>query len=154
MEDGTVRVFIYKIGDGAQRRSAEMLARVFRKEFGVEVDYTKIPRDEYGKPQPVSGWHFSISHSGPYWGVAMAREAVGFDLQLRRPINERMRRRILTSEESGDLLEAWVLKEAYAKMLGTGIGLGFNKVSCAEIRKRCKVEDWSGREYVSYVVMT
>ena len=130
-----------------------MLARVFREEFGEEVDYAEIPRDERGKPQPVKGWHFSISHSGPYWGVAVAREAVGFDLQLRRLINERLRRRILMPEENGDLLEAWVLKEAYAKMLGVGLELGFNKVSCAEIRKRCRVEDWSGREYVSYVVM-
>ena len=66
-----------------------------------------------------------------------------------------MARRILVPGEEaldGDLLRSWVLKEAYAKMTGEGLGLTFRKIKAAEILEKCKVEDYSTGKYVCFVV--
>ena len=54
--------------------------------------------------------------------------------------------------ENEDLLVAWVLKEAYLKYLGIGLGLGMKNISCTEIRQNYLVEDWSTDDYIAYVV--
>ena len=64
----------------------------------------------------------------------------------------RLRRKILADGENEDLLVAWVLKEAYVKYLGVGLELGMKNISCAEIRQKCLVENWSTEDYVAYVV--
>ena len=66
------QVYVYKVDGGAQRKTRELFARVFREKYGVDVDYDKILRNVYGKPQKVEGYYFNVSHSGNYWGIAIA----------------------------------------------------------------------------------
>ncbi len=80
--------------------------------------------------------HFSVSHSGDWWGCLMAEEPVGFDLEVcRKKVSyERISERFFTEEEHDWILslgqeaffEVWVRKEAYVKFLGTGLGEGLS----------------------------
>lgn len=146
------QVYVYKVDGGAQRKTRELFARVFREKCGVDVDYDKVLRNAHGKPQTVEDYYYNVSHSGDYWGIAIANTEIGFDLQCRREMPARLRRKILTDGEEEDLLVAWVLKEAYLKYLGIGLELGMSNISCAKIRQKYTVENWSTDDYVAYVV--
>lgn len=86
--------------------------------------------------------HFSVSHSGDWWGCLMADEPVGFDLEVcREKVNyEKISGRFFTQEEHDWILsmgqeaffEIWVRKEAFVKYLGTGLGEGLSSFTVIE----------------------
>jgi 4'-phosphopantetheinyl transferase len=110
------------------------------------IQDTPILREPKGKPyfadmplkngKPLSEVHFSISHSGDWWGCLMADETIGFDLEVcRENVNyEKLARRFFTEEEHAWILamgqeaffEVWVRKEAFVKYLGSGLGEGLS----------------------------
>lgn len=97
-----------------------------------EADF-RIEEDENGRPfAPEAPGHLSLSHSGSCAAAAVSFRPVGIDLQAIRPISDRVLARLCSAEERGWLEEAreeraarairlWTMKEAYGKMLGTGI---------------------------------
>ncbi len=111
-----------------------------------------IERTEKGKPfftgLPAVGQegapavHFSVSHSGSWWGCLMAGEPVGFDLEvIREKVHyEKIARRFFTEGECEFILTAgadaffdvWVRKEAYVKYLGSGLAEGLDSFSVVE----------------------
>jgi 4'-phosphopantetheinyl transferase len=84
---------------------------------------------------------FSISHCGPYVGVAFADAACGLDLEVAgRSVDLSVARRFAAVERDYILtappalaperfLEVWVKKEAYLKWLGQGLGAGLGSFS-------------------------
>lgn len=93
-----------------------------------------------GRPvAPESGWHFSISHSGPWVAVAFSRRCVGCDLEtgasLRRDDLAGMARLVFSPQEITRLavlqdrpdlqraffLTVWCRKEAVLKAAGLGL---------------------------------
>lgn len=134
-----------------------------------------IERTEKGKPffagLPASktielpSIHFSVSHSGNWWGCLMAGEPVGFDLEaIRERVNYRkIAERFFSKEErewvktSGPdtFYDIWVRKEAYVKYLGTGLAEGLNSFSTVEDRKFLKKlireKDNSGKQLHCYI---
>ena len=106
-----------------------------------EVDFCY---SEKGKPYLKDGeFHFSISHSGEWAAVALAPDPVGIDIEIIKPINSRLKRRICNdddlvflSQTEGDenltLLKIWTAKEAYFKKTGSGI-TDFKAVSYNDI---------------------
>ncbi len=90
--------------------------------------------------------HFSLSHSGSWWGCLMAEEPVGFDLEVcREKVNyEKIARRFFTKEECELILsngldafyDVWVRKEAYVKYLGSGLAEGLDSFSVIENGER------------------
>ncbi len=120
----------------------------------------KIPRssvefsyNEYGKPfLKGGGYNFSVSHSGDYVAFAGgAASETGVDIQIADRADHRLAERFFTKEEYAAICAApspereffriWTLKEAYVKMLGTGMATPFNsfnvltedfaKISCS-----------------------
>jgi len=101
--------------------------------------YFVISKDRFDEKLPV---HFSVSHSGRWWGCLMAEETVGFDLEVcRQKVNyEKIADRFFSQEESqyvrsaglDAFFEIWVRKEAFVKYLGTGIGEGLDSFSVLE----------------------
>ena len=107
---------------------------------------TLILKEPKGKPyfadmplkngKPLSEIHFSISHSGDWWGCLMADETIGFDLEVcRENVNyEKIAQRFFTEEERDWILsvgleaffDVWVRKEAFVKYLGSGLGEGLS----------------------------
>lgn len=111
-----------------------------------------IKREPKGKPffadlplhdgKPLTPVHFSVSHSGDWWGCLMADERVGFDLEVcREQVNyEKIAKRFFTKEEHDWIssigqeafFEVWVRKEAFVKYLGTGLGEGLSSFTVIE----------------------
>lgn len=127
-------------------------ARPGRKISGLVPEEAVIARGGTGKPyftglpepdgKGAPAVHYSVSHSGDWWGCLMAEEPVGFDMEVcREKINyEKIARRYFTEEEYKLILSAgldvffdvWVRKEAYVKYLGTGLSEGLDRFSVAE----------------------
>lgn len=89
-----------------------------------------LQRTPKGKPYADLPLQFSISHSGEWVAVAVDKHPIGIDLEVLRPINPKLTRKVCTEQdllhlESGDpdqrFLEIWTAKEAYFKRIGTGI---------------------------------
>lgn len=145
---------IVQVDGDARRQSAELFERYFTELTGVSVKYADLQRDENGKPMPINGWHFSLSHSGSFWALVVDRSEIGIDIEVPRVVPERVVRRALADDElpeQGDVLRTWVIKEAYAKLLGVGIGLDFRSVSVPQIQQKVRIEDYSTDDYICYI---
>ncbi|MDD4566221.1 MAG: 4'-phosphopantetheinyl transferase superfamily protein [Eubacteriales bacterium] len=116
-----------------------------------ELKALRILRDRKGKPYPMfpcaeeSGpvnrqpIHYSVSHSGTWWGCMIADEPVGFDLEkYREKVNHlKIAKRYFTETEYQYILntglngffKVWVRKEAYVKFLGFGLAKGLDSFS-------------------------
>lgn len=110
-----------------------------------------IDREAKGKPffrglsyesgAGISPVHFSVSHSGSWWGCLMSHEPVGFDLEVCREKVDYLKiaRRFFTEEEyelvrsgsSDTFFDIWVRKEAFVKFTGAGLGEGLSSFSVA-----------------------
>ena len=89
----------------------------------------------------AGGWDFNVSHSGDYVAVAVARRAVGIDLEKVRPVREMVSlvRRYFHPDESAawaacdDSLREeaffvlWSAREAAMKCAGLGLAKGLAK---------------------------
>ena len=103
--------------------------------------------EKSGKPVIENGF-ISISHSGKYAVCAVADAPVGVDIEVRRTVSPAISRRVLTDAERAEyraepsddyLLRKFVIKEAYFKMTGEGLGGSFRGVEETEgrlVRKR------------------
>jgi len=162
----------------SENRDSDVLVRKALREYcGIqkikltdeELRDIVIEREGKGKPcfaglstagdqgNPVI--HFSLSHSGSWWGCLMAEEPVGFDLEVcREKVNyEKIAQRFFTKEECELILaegldafyDVWVRKEAYVKYLGTGLAEGLDSFSVIKdgerspevISKKSKAQD-------------
>ncbi len=86
--------------------------------------------EKSGKPV-IDGGYISLSHSGKYAVCAYADCPVGVDIEVNRVVSPALSRRILCEAERKEyraapdneyLLRKFVIKEAYFKMTGEGIG--------------------------------
>lgn len=103
------------------------------KTFHIPFSEQHIDYGLYGKPylRDYPNAHFNISHSGQFVGCAVSKHPVGIDIQeivyYRRDVaqhicspNELLQIET-SSEPSAEFTKIWTQKEAYLKMLGTGI---------------------------------
>ena len=107
----------------------QLLAELYRAETGQ--DLPRIAVTSRGKPYfPDTPWHFSISHAQNHVFCALSQRNIGIDAEeADRPIDPRLAERLLSPGELEKfdnsremLLKLWVLKEAYAKLTGRGLG--------------------------------
>ena len=117
-----------------------MVRTALAAQFGIPPEEVPLLRTEKGKPYTTLPMEFSITHSGDWVAVAFDTEPIGIDLEVRRPINEKLARRLCTEQDlshlKGDfnlrLLELWTAKEAHFKRIGTGI-TNLKSVSYAQL---------------------
>jgi phosphopantetheinyl transferase len=107
-----------------------------------------------GRPlQSTLGWHVSVSHDDGLVVAAVARRAVGVDVQRVTPVDRPLVDRWLTREEGVEVLGAgssadaaftrlWARKEAVAKAIGLGLEMPFDRV---DVRGRSTVLGAAGR---------
>jgi 4'-phosphopantetheinyl transferase len=83
-----------------------------------------------GKPYFLDGkLHFSISHTKRHAFCCLSEANIGLDAEeLDRKVSPALMNKILSANEKArchteaDVLRLWVLKEAYAKLTGKGLG--------------------------------
>ncbi|MGN1303862.1 MAG: 4'-phosphopantetheinyl transferase family protein [Oscillospiraceae bacterium] len=125
-------------GDKVRSLFSELLMRYEASEqLGVDFNELIFDKGEFGKPYIVGfgGYDFSVSHSGQAIAFAGGFSAVGADIELikrrrngasQRFFAENEVRYIEQSANSDEaFFEIWTKKEAYSKMLGKGLSLGF-----------------------------
>ncbi|MBR3264215.1 hypothetical protein IKF94_03240 [Candidatus Saccharibacteria bacterium] len=142
-----MKIFIYESAD-PKKYAANFFADAFFKYTGKDFSpeqYEKLPRESSGKPKPIENTHFSISHSDKYWGIALSNKPVGLDLQSKtnhgkpRDFSMRALQKILAPEEKiidQNPLNNFVAKEAYSKLTGKGLSIGFSKLNANELIKK------------------
>ena len=87
--------------------------------------------NEHGAPYLAVGPYFSISHCKQGIVVAVSETPIGIDIEAIRPLNEGLLQKAMNPQEQAQIAAAanpeqefirlWTRKEAYVKMLGTGI---------------------------------
>lgn len=109
-----------------------LIRREASRSLGVPFRGLRFGYGEHGKPYIADalGYNFSVSHSGGCIAFAESAENIGVDVQLRQG-GKRFAARFFTENErqyaqQGDreFFEVWTRKEAYVKMLGTGLAYG------------------------------
>ena len=125
---------IWKKLDNEDGHSAgrQLLEQLYRQVTGCAMP--PIAVTDRGKPYfENSDWHFSISHTKNHVFCCMSRKNVGIDAEeMDRAVDLRVADRYLSDAEktrleaepdkNAALLRLWVLKEAYAKRNGKGLG--------------------------------
>ncbi|MBE6569285.1 MAG: 4'-phosphopantetheinyl transferase superfamily protein [Ruminococcaceae bacterium] len=129
-----MKLYITEMND--RRESRTLLHRALRKYTGIS-DW-KIGTEPLGKPYAIptvphgSEVHFSLSHSGMYWVIAMDSHPLGLDLQAHKgPCNASLVKRYFHPDEAaywqknGEtgavFYDIWCAKESYVKFTGEGI---------------------------------
>lgn len=107
-----------------KRRDEWLLARAAAKQLAMRLGITNDPRALSIERPTTAGWYLSLSHSAPYGGAAIAREPVGFDVQVVREIAEWATHLFLSEDETEAMracgiehrvLHFWCAKEAAFK---------------------------------------
>lgn len=121
-------------------------------------DTSFLPRDKNGKPLPLTlangrRLHFNISHSGEYFAIALDKNPVGIDLQTRRQLSERILKKILSPGEKpvkNNYLHNFVIKEAYSKLSGEGLSIGFSDFDANDLIKKYHPYHEETDDYILY----
>jgi len=104
-----------------------------------------------GKPYIYQvSWHYNLSHSGDYAALAISDASVGIDIQQMRPHRDSLVKRFFSEEEAAAyenlfcgraafFYTLWCRKEAYGKLLGTGL--------TEDVLKRNMLKDTGARLY-------
>lgn len=109
----------------ASRRAREVLFDSARR---VGAELGALEKDARDAPLPSAGWHWSIAHAGGRVAGAVARHALGVDLE---PLHEprdgvaahalRAEERALLGADVEGFVRGWTAKEAVLKKLGVGL---------------------------------
>lgn len=150
------KVYIVKTKNIVPSKASKALFPVFYHfETGNDKKYEELFRGRYGKPCSIGGIYFNISHCKHYWAIVFSTDECGLDIEESRIISRNMKTRILTKNEKileKDILNNWVLKEAYAKYLGTGLYLDFRNINTESIMKSVNAINLSTKDYYCFLV--
>ncbi len=152
-----VQIYIFKEDDGRsveERLNFAIVQYCQKCGFALNCDRIEwkeklqIARTDKGKPYfpKFPQIHFSISHSGAYWGCAVADEPLGMDLQEHVYLNgetmeeaegrlwklayrffHRKEAEFVERDICNHFFVVWTAKESYVKYTGQGIDDDFAK---------------------------
>ena len=106
-----------------------LIRKVISEKLGISFDKIDFEYNKYGKPhlKGFPDYHFSVSHSGNLIVFVESEKPVGIDTEKVTPMREGVMKRCFTENEKKyvkrdeDFFRIWTSKEAYVKMLGTGL---------------------------------
>lgn len=110
-----------------KRRDEWLRVRTAAKELAMRLDIARDPQSVFvARPRLIvegveSEWYVSLSHSRGWAAAAIDRAAVGIDLEVVRPVDERAAHLFLRDDEAAAMLRSnipdrllhwWAAKEA------------------------------------------
>ena len=129
------------VSHATQHAAGEALAKeMLSTVCGIPAETICFLRTEHGKPYiDIPNVHFSISHSDDRVMCAIHTSPVGADIQRIAPVRENVLQRVCTPAERAFIgadarrfAEVWTRKEAYAKLVGTGLSYGLQNIVVAD----------------------
>ena len=109
----------------------ELLAEWGRIHQNTAIEQPIFLYNEHGAPRIENGPHISLSHCKNGIAVAVSNEQIGIDIEVVRPLKEELVRKTMNLDEQQQIMlseqpdwqfiRLWTQKEAYLKMIGTGI---------------------------------
>ena len=151
-----MKVYITRIKNGDRKTlSSQILKYSYRDTYGRNINIAKIHKGEYGKPYYDNNFYYNISHSKNFLCIATDENEIGIDIEESRSVNSNLSKRILAKDEDvidEDILNNWVIKEAYSKYLGLGLNVDFRDISTSDIMGHENVTNLSTNDYVCFVV--
>ena len=163
------RVHLYLFSDEEERNGGRADARVFRcaRDFlqaqgKTNVELPEIYAQNHEKPRFAAdiGVHFSVSHSGKYWGCAVCEQPIGLDIQHKSSKRqEGVAKRFFHPDEHQYLAQSdfkgffdiWTAKESYVKYTGQGIDDAFSAFSVVRNGQVCAEV---GEAYLRFIPLT
>lgn len=137
----------YLISKSADSKK-EAKALVLKLGHSILKKDIKIECTDSGKPYiKDSSYGISISHSKDMALVAINENAVGADIEVVRPFNEKLIKRYFSKEEIAFIdspekfFTIWTVKEAYLKLTGDGLK-GIKKLNTV-INGEIKIEGYN-----------
>ncbi|MBQ8156566.1 4'-phosphopantetheinyl transferase superfamily protein [Candidatus Saccharibacteria bacterium] len=152
-----MKIYFIKTDNNAEKLSSVLFPLIYKREAkeSIDIPYQQIKRNQYGKPLPIQGIYYNISHTKKMWCIVFCDSQCGIDIEKSKDIDERIKRRILSKNEKiigGNILNNWVIKEAYGKYLGLGLNIDFRDISTNDIMEHENVTNLSTNDYVCFVV--
>ncbi|MBO4831721.1 MAG: hypothetical protein J5569_04500 [Oscillospiraceae bacterium] len=106
--------------EGKSAAVRALLRRAVAEEYGLRG--LRIEKTEHGKPYfpERPDIYFSLSHTDGAVLCAVSSSPVGCDVQIHRPVHERVPERVCAPEElrQMDFFDLWALKESWIKLRG------------------------------------
>ena len=110
-----------------QRSAARQACLSSARRLGLSI--RELPQNEDGVPQPIHGWHWSVSHTRGFVGGIIYPAPIGIDVERVQRRREELVRAAMSQAEL-DLAggrrwtcftRIWSAKEAVLKMAGCGL---------------------------------
>lgn len=139
---------MYKLYLEENISSKELLTKALKDAHITNID---IVYNEHGKPYLKSSeLYFNISHDKNMIVLVTSDKEIGVDLEyltykpsvVNKYFTPREQEIIKKSKNKEyDFTKIWVMKEAYVKMLGTGILYGLERVDTIKLEKNFEIID-------------
>mgnify|MGYP003289705308 CR=1 FL=1 len=141
--------YTHTFGQYCCLKSYEMLVELLEEWSGGEIQEKPVfLYNEYGAPYLQDGPYFSISHCKTGIAVAVSDTPIGVDIESLRALNDGLVCKTMNDVEQNQIFDSvhpemefirlWTRKEAYVKMLGTGIVSDLH-----DILEKLEPLDWS-----------
>lgn len=136
------------------------LKELLSKQFNKNFDEITIYKNDRGKPYCEHGVFFSISHSGNFIVIAFSENEIGVDIEYKRKINPKLLYKCFNecdfdlvdkSNFDNSFLKLWTTKEAYFKLIGTGI-TNLKSIDVSEINSNYAVNTIETDNYILSIV--
>lgn len=143
-----------KIEEDNNFSSLIFLKYILFSEYKKNIKLKEIIYGEYKKPYH-NDFYFNISHSKNYICVAIGEKELGIDIEEERKYVHNFERKVFSKKDFelgiSNVIETWVIKEAYSKYKGKGLLIKFSDISVEDIRSECYLYDLSNKNYYCYV---
>ena len=128
-----MKVYLIKNLNENKTSWKESLINILVRDYQMDKKKIEFYNNEYGKPYLLnSKIYFNISHSGKLLAIGISSDEVGVDIELvqerkyqddvvKRTFNEKEQEIYNGNKQVTYFYDVWTKKEAYVKLIGTGI---------------------------------
>ncbi|MGI6210065.1 MAG: 4'-phosphopantetheinyl transferase family protein [Bacilli bacterium] len=138
--------------------SKKLLKQKLKEDYNLSLKHLNLKYNKYQKPYLNLPVYFNISHSSNLVALVISKYDVGIDLEKIQARKKRLADKILSENELKEyqenksnsyLIKKWTEKEAYFKLLGTGLILKDLRKDYSKFVKTYEVKDKENHYYLS-----